>query len=119
MQLHEKIRKLRTLAGKSQTEVSESIGVSQANYSKLESGKLDITVKQVEALATLFEVAVENIIGTGDHITFNLSRNKNASGMIVKNQVSKHERKVYDDFILSLKSEIEHLKIVIGKLLEK
>ncbi len=119
MQLHEKIRKLRELRGKTQLEMAEILDLTQSNYSKIENGKLDITIKQLEKLAGFLELTIEDIIGFNEHIIFNMTKNNKANGLVIKNQVSKNERKIYDDYILSLKDEVAHLKTVVEKLLNK
>jgi transcriptional regulator with XRE-family HTH domain len=119
MQVHEKIRKLRELSGKTQLEVAEALGLTQSNYSKIETGKLDITVKHLEEIAELLQLRVEDIIGFNEHIIFNMSKNHKANGFVINNQTSKNEKKLYEDFILSQKEQIDHLKLVIDKLLNK
>lgn len=119
MQIHDKIRKLRELRGKSQLEAADALGLSQPNYSKYESGKNDFTIRQIEKLAELFDISLEDIIGFNEHLIFNLNKNKKANGLVINNQTSKSEKKLYEDYITSLKTEIESLKHIIEKLLTK
>ena|ERR1035437_9856126 len=119
MQVNEKIRKLRELSGKTQLEVAEVLGLTQSNYSKIESGKLDITIKQVECIAELLELKLEDIIGFNEHIIFNMTKNRKANGVVINNKASKNENKLYEDLIMSQKEQIDHLKLIIEKLLNK
>lgn len=119
MQLHEKIRKLRELSGKNQIEVAETLGLTQSNYSKIETGKLDLTIKQLEKIADLLELKLEDIIGFNEHIIFNMTKNNKTNGFVINNQTSKNEKKLYEDFIMNQKEQINHLKIIIEKLLNK
>lgn len=119
MQIHDKIQKLRELRGKTQLEAADALGLTQPNYSKYENGKLDFTVKQIQKLADLFDLTLEDIIGFNEHLIFNLNKNRKANGLVINNHISKNEKNLYEDYILSLKGEIEHLKSVIDKLLAK
>ena len=119
MQIHDKIRKLRELRGKSQLEAADALGLSQPNYSKYESGKNDFTVKQIEKLADLLGLSLEDIIGFNEHLIFNMSKNRKANGLVINNHISKNEKKLYEDYIASLKAEIESLKNIIEKILTK
>ena len=109
MQLHSQIKKLRQFHGKSQDDAAEALKVNQSTYSKIETGKIDLTVKQLYILAELFETSIHDILG--EQIVFNLSQNRNANGMVINNhKMHKNERKIYEDYINSLKGEISNLK---------
>lgn len=110
MQLHTQIKKLRQFHGKSQDDAADALKVNQSTYSKIETGKVDLTVKQLYILADFFETTVHDILEDG-HIVFHLSKNHNANGVVINHQkMHKDERKIYEDYINSLKGEINNLK---------
>ena len=61
--LYERIRGLRESHNYTQRKLSELLHVSQATYSRYESGALDIPI---QALADLYEVSVDYILGRSE-----------------------------------------------------
>ncbi|MGN0535201.1 MAG: helix-turn-helix domain-containing protein [Eubacterium sp.] len=61
-----RIKQLRQEQGKTQTVISELIGIDQSYYSKYERGAQDISLDVVIALADLYNVSVDYIIGRSD-----------------------------------------------------
>ena len=57
------LRRVRTERGLSQEEVAQAIGVSRPTYIKIEAGKKELTVSQVEELGRRFGVTFDDIIG--------------------------------------------------------
>jgi len=105
MNLGKKIKKLRELKNLTQEFVSSEISMTQSSYSKLESGETDITFSKLEQIAALFELQPEDVIGFNEKMVFNIMHNKKASGLTI-NQVSLNEKKLYEEYISTLKSEI-------------
>ncbi|AND64168.1 XRE family transcriptional regulator [Flavobacterium columnare NBRC 100251 = ATCC 23463] len=58
MNIGEKIRVFRTERSLSQKEVAISIGIDQAQYSRIESGKVEPTVSSLEKIAEALNVKV-------------------------------------------------------------
>lgn len=61
-----RLKKLRKDAGLSQKQLAEKIYVSQSTMSKYESGKSPMTIGKVVALAKLYNVCVDYVIGLTD-----------------------------------------------------
>lgn len=120
MQIHlgQKIKKLRELKGLTQEDISDKLHITQSNYSKMEIGKLDIPFSKLEEIASVLNIPVEDIICFNENLVFNIKNNKRANGLVI-NQISQTEKKVYEEYIESLKTENTYLKTMIDKLLEK
>ncbi|MFN5295438.1 MAG: helix-turn-helix domain-containing protein [Flavobacteriales bacterium] len=52
----ERIRKFRALSGLSQENVAEELGMSTANYGKIERGEITISVNHLFAIAAVFHI---------------------------------------------------------------
>jgi len=118
MKLGQKIKKLRELKNLSQSYVADKLNISQGNFSKIENSNSDIPYSKLEELATILGLTVEEILGFNEKMIFNLKNNKLANGLVI-NQISANEKKLYEDYIESLKIENTYLKSMIEKLLEK
>ena len=57
------IASIRKEQGLEQADIAESLGVSQASYSRLESGKSALTVNQLFVVADKLGIASSNLIG--------------------------------------------------------
>jgi transcriptional regulator with XRE-family HTH domain len=120
MQLGKKIKKIRELKNFTQEHVASEIGITQGAYSKIENGDTDLTINKLEQIATVLEMLPEDILTFNDkQIIFNVSHNQNATGVLIKNQISKNEKKSFEDHIQSLKEENSYLKSTINKLINK
>ncbi len=116
MKIGLKIKKIRELKNLTQEHVAGKLGMTQSAYSKIENEESDISYKRLEQIASLFGMLPEELISFNDALVFNLTNNKKANGMVI-NQMSANEKKVYEDHILTLKNEIQHLKQVMNKVL--
>lgn len=58
----QKIKELRTQKGLSQEQVAEAIGVSRPTYGAIETGKQTLDVEEVQKLARLFGVGVDELL---------------------------------------------------------
>lgn len=116
MNLGEKIKKIRELKGLTQLDIAEKLSVTQSSYSKMEIGTVDIPFTKLEQIAIALNVSVEQILGFSDQMVFNINHNKKGQGLVI-NQVSRNEKKIYDEYIESLKAENTFLKSTIEKLL--
>ncbi|MFL5766084.1 MAG: helix-turn-helix domain-containing protein [Bacteroidia bacterium] len=117
MHLGQKIKKLRELSNLTQEFVAAEIGVNQSSYSKIERGETDISFSRLEKIASILKVQPEEIIGFNAKFIFNVSNNKKASGVTI-NQVSINEKRLYEEYIQTLKLEISFLKSTIDKMLK-
>lgn len=116
--LGQKIKKLRELKNLTQGHVADKLGITQSNYSKMEMGKQDIPFSKLEEIAGVLDMSVESVIGFNENLIFNMKGNRKANGLVI-NQVSVMEKRIYDEYIDSLKTENLYLKNMIEKLLGK
>lgn len=63
------IAKARQARGYSQEQVANAIGVSRPTYVQLESGKKDLTINQIEMLASMLRVSPDEVLGVLDGAT--------------------------------------------------
>lgn len=97
--------------------MANELGMTQSAYSKVENDIGDLTLAKLTQIAGILGVSIEDILGFNEGIVFNLKNNKKANGVVI-NQMSGNERKVYENYIDSLKAEIANLKVVLNKVLD-
>jgi transcriptional regulator with XRE-family HTH domain len=59
----------------SQKNVADFIGISDATYSRIESGKIDLSYKQLTSIASFFEMSVIDVISYPDICSINSKKN--------------------------------------------
>lgn len=64
-ELYKKIKFRREEVGYTQKYMAESLEVDAATYSRIESGKLDITISRLEAIASLLNVEASSLLASG------------------------------------------------------
>jgi transcriptional regulator with XRE-family HTH domain len=57
-----RIRGLRIAAGLTQMQVAEVLGVSQAAYSRLEQGEIELPLSKLFALTELYSITLQQLI---------------------------------------------------------
>jgi transcriptional regulator with XRE-family HTH domain len=57
-----RIRALREKAGISQRQVAESLGISQAAYSRLETGEVEVSLNKLFVLAEMYGLTLQKLI---------------------------------------------------------
>lgn len=71
MDIGDKIKVFRTNKGFSQKEVAVSIGIDQAQYSRIESGKVEPTVSSLEKIAEALGVEIAELFSKGKPVDIN------------------------------------------------
>lgn len=61
-----RIKELRKLRGMKQADVANKLGVSQAQFARLEQGNCDISLTQIKKLADIFKVKTYEILPAED-----------------------------------------------------
>ena len=85
----------------------------------MEIGNVDIPYSKLEEIASAIGVSVEDIICFSDEsIVFNMRNNKKANGLVI-NQISNDQKKLYDEYIKTLQTEISYLKSLLDKILSE
>lgn len=59
----QRLRDLREDADKNQSEIAKILGIDQRTYSNYETGKREIPVRHLIALADYYNVAIDYIVG--------------------------------------------------------
>lgn len=62
MELGEKIRQIREQKGLLQKQVAAELDIGYTNYNKIENGAREVTVKELQKLAALFDMKVDQIL---------------------------------------------------------
>ena len=63
MDIAQGLRKARKSADKSQAEIAEFLKTSRTNYIRYEMGQCDIPVKHLIALADLYKLTLDELVG--------------------------------------------------------
>ena len=63
MDVAQALRAARERANKSQTEISAFLGIAQPQYSRYELGKREMPLRYLIALADLYEISLDELIG--------------------------------------------------------
>ena len=66
--VYEKLKLLREQAGLRQGQIAEFLGVTQTYISKVETGERNLTVDQLESLATLYGYSLSSFVDTQNDI---------------------------------------------------
>ena len=57
-----RLKRMRCETGRTQKDVADYMGISQAAYSRLEKGEIDISMQKLFILSDLYRISVEKII---------------------------------------------------------
>ena len=119
MHIGQKIKKLRELKNLTQSHLADELGVTQSTYSKMEQGEIEVPYSRLEKIAELLGMKPEDVIAFNESMVFNVMHNQTGQGFVINNNiVTESERKLYEEQISLLKSEVNHLKEIIEKLLK-
>ena len=100
----EKIRQLRVLAGLSQENIAEEIGMSHGNYGKIERGEIDVSSTHLTQLAKALKVTVNDFFET--KLKVNAKESKAEYGYATKAELSE------------IAQALQHLTRIVEKLQE-
>ena len=67
--LGERLQKLRTHLGKSQTEIAEEIGVENTTYSQYETGKANPSLKVIKAITYKYGISIDWLFGLSERMS--------------------------------------------------
>lgn len=109
-----KIKMLRELKNLTQEHVAQELGLNQSAYSRLETGDIEISFSKLEKIAAIFGMKPEEVITFNEQFVFNMQNSHGNNGYII-NMISENERKLYEDQIKTLKSEVEYLRKMLDK----
>ena len=117
MNIGHNIKKIRELRGFDQSYMAGKLGMSQSNYSKIESKGEKITFEQLNKIAEAFEVSPMDILSFDEKVVLNITEQKNGShsGGYVINHCSPSIQKLYESQIKQLQEEVKFLRSQLEK----
>jgi len=122
MKIGEKVKKLRELRNYTQEYMAEQLEMSQQNYSAIENDEdEDISLKRLKKIAETLEIGLTDLLNFEDHKIFNNYGNYSCAENN-QNTVNNHydaEKKLLEQQIERQQSEIEYLRKMLDKALDK
>jgi transcriptional regulator with XRE-family HTH domain len=117
MRIGSNLRRYRNAKGWSQDVVAQMAGMSQSNYSHIESDAQDVRWEQIETLAAVLETSPENLIRS-ENITLNIENQHggNANNYVVQNGIE-GESAALRGHIHALEAECQFLRQQVQTLL--
>ncbi|HET6992349.1 MAG TPA: helix-turn-helix transcriptional regulator [Bacteroidia bacterium] len=112
-----RIKSHREAQGIKQQVIGAKLAINQGSYSKLESGRMNITLRQLEIISEILNVPLPTLLGLDDKLNFSLTHNNNANGLVI-NQVSPNEKKLYEQLIETLQGELTYFKGVLNECMK-
>lgn len=117
MDVGKNIKQLRELKNYSQTYMAQQLGISQRQYSNIESNVNNITISQVEKIATILNISISKILELNAETIFN---NQSHDSSILNNQVfhnglADKERLLYEKLLTEKDLRISALEQMINK----
>jgi len=101
MLIEEKIKSIRELKNYTQGYMAEELGITQAAYSKIESGQTKLTMSKINDIAQIFDMPVEDLVAYDSQRYFNSFNNVKGSnnGSVIGNGDVELITKLYEDKI--------------------
>lgn len=100
------IRSCREARGYSQEYMAEMLGINQSSYAHIESGKTALSLDRLDKISTILNVDIHDLIESG-------LEDEETSVEMNPGTISSGTRKVYDQLIHELKSEIDFLRSLV------
>ncbi|MEY4702754.1 MAG: hypothetical protein RIR96_651, partial [Bacteroidota bacterium] len=97
--------------------IASEMGISTTEYEKMELGETEVTYSKLNQIAEIFGMSADEIISYNEQMVFNVMHNQTGNGFVVNKGINDAERKLYEDQIDMLKTELTYLKKVLDKLL--
>lgn len=115
--IEEKIRNIRELKNLTQEYMAEKLGITQAGYSKIESGATKLSYSKIESISKILDVKVEELLAFDSQKYFNSFNNVKGSnnGSVTIKVEDSDIKNLYEDKITLL----EKLLSINEKQLQK
>lgn len=115
--IEEKIKNFRELKNFTQEYMAEKLGISQAAYSKIESGATKLSYSKVVDIAKVFEVQVEELLAFDSQKYFNSFNNVKGSnnGSVTINVEEGDIKTLYEDKIRLLEKLLNITETELNK----
>ncbi|RYD95601.1 MAG: XRE family transcriptional regulator [Sphingobacteriales bacterium] len=114
-----KLKTLREINDYTQAYVANQLDISQNAYSLLEKGATKITLERLEELAILYKTTPQDLITEGYESVLSQSRQDQGGHNNFPPALSVLEKKMYEQTISRLESNIERLYEMIGQITSK
>jgi transcriptional regulator with XRE-family HTH domain len=83
-----KIKEIRTQKGLSSETVATQLGKDKSNYSKLENGRVEITISTIDSLSKIFNVPLIDLLPVTKGNTININHGTHSfNGTQINNQI--------------------------------
>lgn len=105
-----KIKKIRELKNFTQEYMADKLGVGQSSYSRFEKDGNDLTFNQINKIADILEIGLDDLLNFNDQFIFNNYKSNKANQGYIVNNFSENERKLYEDKIKLLEEKISWLE---------
>ena len=117
-----KLKQLRSVNNFTQEFIAKKLGVSQAYYSNLETGKNKFNKKNLEKLATLYNTTSEEIqADTNYSLTIN-NNNKNLIGKVepeINNNENKENTLIITNVLANINKQLESHQEINEQILKR
>jgi transcriptional regulator with XRE-family HTH domain len=112
-----RIKVLRESKGFSQDYIASKLEITQQAYSKIENSPDSASLKRLRDLSEVLGVTLTSIIGEDDtYILQNFHQQGGQASTVMHNTgLSENERRLYENHISDLKSEVETLRKLLLK----
>ncbi len=114
-----KLKTLREINDYTQAYVANQLDISQNAYSLLEKGATKITLERLEELAVLYKTTPQDLITEGYESVLSQSRQDPGGHTNFPPALSVLEKKMYEQTISRLESNIERLYEMISQITSK
>lgn len=116
MKTGEKIRHFRRQRKLTQTEMADSLNITQRAYSKIENNEVQLKVNRLENIAKLLNVDTKELLPDLPNQNFeNVQYSQIGNGKFI-NQASEKEKELYEKIINRQQDEINYLKGLVDVL---
>src|SRR5690606_8920416 len=121
MLIEEKIKSIREAKGFTQEYMAEQLGITQAAYSKIESGQTKLTMNKITDIVMIFEMEVKYLMTNDIQKNLNSFNNVKGSNNVstITNTDSEILKKLYEDKIVLLEKLLNATEKELIKYREK
>jgi transcriptional regulator with XRE-family HTH domain len=111
------IKEIRESKGLSQESVAYDLNITQQAYSRIEKNPESTTLKRLKELSKIFEVSLISLIGEEDtYIQQNFQQQGGYASSVINmngNSLSTEEKRMYEEHIKDLRSQVDLMKQLI------
>jgi transcriptional regulator with XRE-family HTH domain len=120
MSLGNKLRHLRSEKGYSQENVAEDLDITQAGYSKIESGKTTINTEQLTTLCKLFNVTPNFLLDYNEkNVIHNINHCNGVANGVSSQNVYINEGEILKEILNAFEKNNERLLEILNILTNK